>query len=44
VPIETLNLGQVLDFTATPALNDGEAQAQYFQVLGAALRHEEKSP
>jgi hypothetical protein len=44
VPMETLNLGQVLDFTATPALNDGEAQAQYFQVLGAALRHEEKSP
>jgi len=44
VPIETLNLGQVLDLTATPALNDGEAQAQYFQVLGAALRNEEKSP
>ena len=44
VPMETLNLAQVLDFTATPALNDGEAQAQYFQVLGAALRHEEKSP
>ena len=43
VPMETLNLAQVLDFSATPELNDGEAQAQYFQVLGAALRSEEKA-
>lgn len=42
-PMETLNLAQVLDFSATPELNDGEAQAQYFQVLGAALRGEEKA-
>lgn len=43
VPVETLNLKQVLDFAATPDLNDGEAQARYFQVLGAALRHEGKA-
>ena len=43
VPMESLNLAQVLDFSATPELNDGEAQAQYFQVLGAALRDEERA-
>ena len=43
IPVETLNLQQVLDLAAAPELNDGEAQAQYFQVLGAALRHEEKT-
>ena len=43
VPMETLNLAQVLDFSATPDLNDGEAQAKYFQVLGAALRQEERA-
>ena len=43
VPMETLNLAQVMDFSATPDLNDGEAQAKHFQVLGAALRQEERA-
>lgn len=43
VPVETLSLEQVLDFTAIPDLNDSEMQGQYFQVLGAALRNGEKA-
>jgi MSHA biogenesis protein MshI len=42
VPVETANLASVLDFTATPELNDMEVQMQFFHVLGAALRLEEK--
>ncbi len=41
-PVESLDLGSVLDLSAAPALKQAELQRRYFLTLGAALRHEEK--
>lgn len=43
IPVETLDLGSVLDLSAVPALQQPEQQQRYFMTLGAALRHEEKA-
>lgn len=43
VPVENLNLGDLLDFTKVPELLQPERQALYFHTLGAALRLEEKT-
>lgn len=43
VPVENMNLGDVLDLSRVPDLDEAESQAQYFRVLGAALRNEEKA-
>lgn len=43
LPVETLDLESVLDFTHAPALKQPEQQQRYFLALGAALRHEEKA-
>jgi MSHA biogenesis protein MshI len=43
VPVEILDLRSVLNLDMAPALADARAQQQYFKVIGAALRHEEKS-
>jgi MSHA biogenesis protein MshI len=40
VPVEVLELEQVLDFSRVPALRDPLRQAQCLHVLGAALRDE----
>lgn len=40
VPVETLDLGTVLDFSKTPELKDPAKQQDYFKALGAALRQE----
>jgi MSHA biogenesis protein MshI len=42
VPVENVNLGDLLDFTRVPELLQPERQALYFHTLGAALRLEEK--
>jgi hypothetical protein len=38
LPVESANLADVMDFTATPKLNETAAQADAWLVLGAALR------
>ena len=38
VAVEALNLDSVFDFSHTPQLRDGVAQANYFVALGSALR------
>lgn len=43
VPVELLDLADAFDFSAVPDLARPERQAQYFNVLGAALRLEEKA-
>lgn len=43
IPVSTLDLASILDFSATPHLRDARAQQQFFLVLGAALRLEEKA-
>lgn len=42
-PVETLDLGSVLDLSAVPELRQPELQRRYFLTLGAALRHEERA-
>ncbi len=42
VPVEQLDLAQVLDISAVPELADSEYAAQAFFALGAALRHERR--
>lgn len=42
VPVEPLNLAEVLDISATPDLADDEFAAQMFMPLGAALRDERR--
>lgn len=42
LPIEILNLESVLGIVNTPQLKSVEVQQQFFMILGAALRHEEK--
>ncbi len=42
VPVEQLDLAQVLDISAVPALADSEYAAQAFFALGAALRLERR--
>ena len=41
VPVETLDLSTLFDFSKTPDLKKLESQQRYFLVLGAALREEE---
>ncbi len=43
VPVERLDLGQVMDLTAVPELADSDTQADAFYVLGAALRQERRA-
>lgn len=43
VPVETLNLAQVLDVETVPELLQTATQAEFFHVLGAALRWEEEA-
>jgi MSHA biogenesis protein MshI len=38
LPVETLNLEQIFDFSAVPALQSAAGQARYFVALGATLR------
>lgn len=38
VPVESLDLSSVFDFSSTPQLKDESNQANYFVALGAALR------
>lgn len=40
MPVETLDLGTLLDISAVPELLPAEQQQRYFMALGAALRHE----
>jgi MSHA biogenesis protein MshI len=42
VPVEALDLNDVLDFTKVPDIAASDMQAQYFMAIGAALRLEEK--
>lgn len=43
-PVESLNLGELFDFSTVPELRHAVLQAKCFLALGAALRHEEKLP
>ena len=43
VPVERLDLTQVMDLTAVPELSDGDMQADAFYVLGAAMREERRA-
>lgn len=43
LPVETLDLSDILDVGSVPALREPGAQARYFFALGAALRQEEKA-
>jgi MSHA biogenesis protein MshI len=42
IPVETLDLASVFDFTAVPSLRQAEQQQRFFLTLGAALRLEER--
>lgn len=42
VPVESLDLGTILDISKHPPLQQAELQQRYFLAIGAALRHEEK--
>lgn len=42
VPIEVLDLSGVMDVAGAPELTGPDGQAQYFRVVGAGLRQEEK--
>jgi MSHA biogenesis protein MshI len=41
MPVESMDLGDVLDLGKTPNLADAAQQQRFFLILGAALRHEE---
>ncbi|HEU4851277.1 MAG TPA: pilus assembly protein PilM [Telluria sp.] len=41
LPVESLDLGTVLDIAAAPELSDPAMQQRFFLTIGAALRHEE---
>ena len=43
LPVEKLDLSQVMDISAVPALADSEFAANALPVLGAALRHERRA-
>ena len=43
VPVETLDLDTLFDFSAVAELRQPAQQQRYFLTLGAALRHEEKA-
>lgn len=43
VPVENVDLGDLLDFSKVPELLQPDRQALYFHTLGAALRLEEKA-
>ena len=40
-PVQTMNLGDALDISGIPALQDSATQQRCFFAIGAALRHEE---
>jgi MSHA biogenesis protein MshI len=42
LPVEILNLESVLGIANTPQLKSADVQQQFFMILGAALRHEER--
>ncbi len=44
IPVETIDLAQVLDLHEAPALADPAVQARYLATIGAALRNEEAVP
>ena len=44
VPVESIELGAVMDFAAVPELKSIEVQSSYVQSIGAALRDEEGVP
>lgn len=44
LPVEMLDLADVLDLEKTPELKDPAQQARYFMTLGAALREQERAP
>ncbi|WP_338016836.1 agglutinin biogenesis protein MshI [Noviherbaspirillum saxi] len=43
IPVETVDLGSIVDITKIPDLGSVQSQQRYFMTLGAALRHEEKT-
>ena len=43
IPVDTLNLDAILDLSKVSQLLEPQAQQQFFLVLGAALRNEEKA-
>lgn len=42
LPVDMFAMGDVLDLSRVPELQDPEAQQRFFLTVGAALRHEEK--
>lgn len=44
LPVEAVDLGDVLDITAVPALRATAAQSRYLDLIGAALRDETAPP
>lgn len=42
IPVETMDLGTLIDLSKVSELNQPELQQRYFLTLGCALRHEEK--
>ncbi|OGA32389.1 MAG: hypothetical protein A3F75_04340 [Betaproteobacteria bacterium RIFCSPLOWO2_12_FULL_64_23] len=44
VPVETIDLGAVMDFPGVPEFKHAERQAQCLQTIGAALRGDEAAP
>jgi MSHA biogenesis protein MshI len=43
MPVEVLNLEDILDISRVPEIKSPELQQRYFMTLGAALRYEEKA-
>jgi MSHA biogenesis protein MshI len=43
IPVETLNLEDILDIAQVPELKSPKAQQRFFMVIGAAMRHEAKA-
>ncbi len=44
MPVEAMDLGDVLDLGAVPALQDTSEQMRFFLTMGAALRHVQVQP
>jgi MSHA biogenesis protein MshI len=43
IPVETLDLEDILDISKVPELKSPKAQQRFFMVVGAAMRHEVKA-
>lgn len=41
LPVEVLNLSNIIDLSQVPELNDAQLQQKYFMTIGAALRRDE---